>query len=154
MQIDSALLSSFSALFGALIGGGASFAAAVYTQRYQDRLQRIARETAKREEVYADFIMKASTLLLKAHTHDELTVQDDPQELVGLLNRMRLFAPPDVIDEAEVVIRKTIEVSLKPRVNLKELATAEFYESRHPDLLHQFSLTCRADLDHMYRTIV
>jgi hypothetical protein len=57
MHIDPALLSAFSALVGALIGGGASLAAAIYTQRYQDRLQRIARETAKRETVYADFIM-------------------------------------------------------------------------------------------------
>jgi hypothetical protein len=38
MHIDPALLSSASALMGALIGGGTSMAAAVYTQRYQDHL--------------------------------------------------------------------------------------------------------------------
>ena|SRR5947209_20225788 len=64
MQIDPAFVSAISALVGALMGGGASLAAAIYTQRYQNRLQRIARETAKREQVYADFIMDASKLLL------------------------------------------------------------------------------------------
>jgi hypothetical protein len=38
-MIDPALLSATSALVGALLGGGASLAAAVYTQRCQDRLQ-------------------------------------------------------------------------------------------------------------------
>src|SRR5262245_36162389 len=38
MNIDPALLSAMSALVGALIGGGASLTAAIYTQRYQDRL--------------------------------------------------------------------------------------------------------------------
>jgi hypothetical protein len=57
VHIDPPLLSAISALFGALIGGGASLPAAIYTQRYQNRLQRVARETAKREAVYADLIM-------------------------------------------------------------------------------------------------
>ena len=48
MNIDPALLSAMSALVGALIGGGASVTAAVYTQRHQGRLQRVARETTKR----------------------------------------------------------------------------------------------------------
>jgi hypothetical protein len=38
MRIDPALLSAISALVGALMGGGASLIAAIYTQRYQDRL--------------------------------------------------------------------------------------------------------------------
>ena len=41
MNIDPALLSAMSALVGALIGGGASLTAAIYTQHYQDRLQRV-----------------------------------------------------------------------------------------------------------------
>ena len=49
------------------MGGGASLTAAIYTQRRQDRLQRVAREITKRETVYADFIMTASKLLLQAY---------------------------------------------------------------------------------------
>src|SRR6476620_1658368 len=71
----------------------------------QNRLQRIAHETAKREQVYADFIMDASKLLLNAYVHDEITLGGDEQHLIGLANRMRLFAPSTVVDEAEAVIR-------------------------------------------------
>jgi HAMP domain-containing protein len=45
MYIDPALLSPVSALRGALIEGSTSLAAAVYTQRHQDRLQRVASES-------------------------------------------------------------------------------------------------------------
>jgi NaMN:DMB phosphoribosyltransferase len=51
MNIDPALLSPVSALLGALIGGGASACAAIYTQSSHDRLQRVADEVAKREAV-------------------------------------------------------------------------------------------------------
>ena len=51
MQIDPALFGALSALVRAIIGGAASLAAAIYTQRYQDRLQRIVREMTKRESV-------------------------------------------------------------------------------------------------------
>jgi HAMP domain-containing protein len=54
MNIDPVLiLSQLSGLLGALIGGGASLAVAVYTHRSQDRLQRVAHEVAKRETIYA-----------------------------------------------------------------------------------------------------
>jgi len=94
MQIDPALFGALSALVGAIIGGAASLAAANYTQRYQNRLQRIVREMTKRESVYADFIMSASSLLLKAYVTEGFKVNGEEQHLIGLLNRMRLFAPP------------------------------------------------------------
>ena len=37
-------LSPVSALLGAIVGGGTSLVAAIYTQRCQDRLQRVAVE--------------------------------------------------------------------------------------------------------------
>ena len=104
----------------------------MYTQRYQDRLQRVARETTKREAVYADFIMSASNLLLNARVHDEITLGGDTQHLIGLANRMRLFAPPNIIDEAEVVIKGLIEISLKPSVDLRKLAMAELSKNPIP----------------------
>ena len=153
MHIDPSLVSTISGLVGALIGGCASLAAAMYTQRYQDRLQRVTRETTKREAVYADFIMNASNLLLSAHVHDEITLGGDQQHLIGLANRMRLFAPPNVIDEAEAVIKGLIEVLLKPSVDLRKLAMAELSKNPDSDLLLPFSLACRADLDNVYRMV-
>ena len=122
MYIDPSLLGPVSALMGALIGGSTSLVAAVYTQRHQDRLQRVAAEIAKRETVYADFVMSASNLLLNAYTHDAVSLGGDEQRLIGLINRMRLFAPTDVVDEAEAVLRAIVEIMLKPSVELRQLA--------------------------------
>jgi len=151
MHIDPALLSAVSALVGALTGGAASLFAAIYTQRHQDRLQRLGREATKREQVYADFIMTASKLLLNAYVQDGVTLTTDAQQLAGILNRMRLFGPPNVVDEAETVIRRIVEISLKPSMEFPKVA-AELFNDRQSDRLLQFSLACRADLDSVYRT--
>jgi hypothetical protein len=153
VHIDPAILTAFSVLIGAIAGGGASLAAAVYTQRYQDRLQRVARETVKREQVYADFIMSASKLLLFAYLHNEITLNGDEQHIVGLTNRMRLFAPPDVLEEADKVIRGLVELSLKPSMDIRKFAVEELFKDPDSDLLLPFSRACRADLDNLSRTV-
>ena len=153
MHIDPALFGALSALVGAFIGGAASLAAAIYTQRYQDRLQRIVREMTKRESVYADFIMSASSLLLKAYVTEGFKVNGEEQHLIGLLNRMRLFAPPTIIDLGDAVIRRIIEISLQPSLDLKKL-TAGLSKNPDSDLLLPFSQACRADLDTVYRTAI
>src|ERR1700738_2764258 len=102
MHIDPALLSSLSALLGALIGGAASLLAAIYTQRGHDRIQRVANELTKRETVYADFVMNASKLLLNAYTHDEITRGGDEHRLVGLITRpICLWVGPPGIREGQ-----------------------------------------------------
>ena len=152
MHIDPALLSPVSALMGALIGGSTTLVAAVYTQRHQDRLQRVASETAKRETVYADFVMSASSLLLNAYTRDEILLSGDEQRLIGLINRMRLFAPPDVVEGAEATLRTIVEIMLKPSVELRQLAKQALSKSIEDPLL-AFSSICRADLDNLHRTV-
>jgi hypothetical protein len=154
MHIDPPLLSALSALVGALMGGTASLAAAVYTQRRQDRIQRIARETTKREAVYADFIMTASKLLLHAYISDGLRLDSDEKHLIGLANRMRLFAPRNVIDEAEAVIRALVELSHEPGKDLRKLTVAEVANKRDSDPLLPFSLASRSDLDSMHWTVL
>ena len=67
-------------------------------------------------------MVNASNLLLNAYTLDELAVTVDAQRLIGLINRMRLFAPHDVVTGAEAVMRSIIEISLKPSIELRQLA--------------------------------
>jgi HAMP domain-containing protein len=154
MHIDPALLSPLSALLGALIGGSTSLVAAIYTQRHQDRLQRVASEVMKREAVYADFVMAASRVLLNAFTRDEIALGADEQLLVGLLNRMRLFASPDVVGGAEAVLRAIVEISLKPRIEARQLAKQALAKSLDPDPVMIFSTICRADIDGVRRTML
>jgi hypothetical protein len=153
MNIDPAFLGPVSALLGALIGGGTTLIATVYTQRHQDRLQRIASEVSKRETVYADFVMSASNMILDAYIHDEIVLTGNEQRLIGLLNRMRLFAPPAVVSSAEVVLRAIVEIALKPSVELRKLATEALSKSPDPDPLLAFSLLCKADLDDVRRSM-
>jgi hypothetical protein len=154
MYIDPALLSPVSVLLGALVGGGASLLGAIYSQRSQGRVQRVASEIAKRETVYADFVMSASSLLLNAYTRDEILLSGDEQRLIGLINRMRLFAPPDVVEGAEAALRGILEILLKPSIELRQLAKEALSKSLDPDPLLAFSSICRADLDTVHRTIV
>jgi hypothetical protein len=153
MTIDPTLLSPVSALLGAAVGGAATLLGAIYTQRRQDRIQRIASEVAKRETVYAEFIMSASNFLLKAYTRDEIELGVDEQRMIGFLNRMRLFAPASVVDGAEAVLRAIVEISLKPSVELRQLAKEALSKHLDPDPLLAFSSICRADLDDVHRTI-
>lgn len=152
MNIDPALLSPVSALVGALIGGGASLIAAIYSQRVQHHLQRVASEVAKRETVYADFVFHASNLLLRAYTHDELVLSGDEQHLIGLINRMRFFASSQVVTTAEAALRAIVEISLKPSIELRQLA-AQTLSNSFDDPLLEFSLVCRADLDGVRRSL-
>jgi HAMP domain-containing protein len=151
--MNADLLTQFSGLLGALIGGGTSLAVTIYTQRSQDRLQRVANEVTKREMAYADFLMNASKWLLTAYTHDEVVLGSDEQHLVGLINRMRLFAPSAVIHGAEAVLKAIIEISLKPRVEIRQLALQSLSKNPDPDPFLAFSLTCRTDLDTVRRTM-
>jgi hypothetical protein len=146
LHIDPNLISPVFALLGALVGGAASLLAAIYTQRCQDRLQRIAGEVAKRETIYADFVMSASNLLLNAYTHDEIALGGDEQRLIGLINRMRLFAPPDVVGAADAALRAIVEIFLKPGIELRQLAKKALSNNLDPDPLTTFSSICRTDL--------
>ena len=152
MLIDQSILSPLSALFGALVGGSASLIAAIYNQRHGERIHRVVAEITKRETVYSEFVMNASHLLLKAYVNDEIELSGEEQRLIGLINRMRIFASPEVVTTAEAVLRSIVEISLKPSVKLRELAKEALTRSPDPDPLLTFSLVCRADLEDVRRT--
>jgi hypothetical protein len=149
MTIEPALLSPVAALVGALIGGCMSLVAAILTQRNHNRLQRIASEVAKRETVYSDFVFHASNLLLHAYTHDDFVLSGDEHRLLGLINRLRFFAPPNVVATAEAVVNSILEISLKPSVELRQLATEALLKGPHLDPVNEFARVCRADLENV-----
>ena len=52
---------------------------------------------------------------------------------------MRLFAPASVVDGAEAVLRAIVEISLKPSVELRQLAKEALSKRLDPDPLLAFS---------------
>jgi hypothetical protein len=143
MNIEFAVLTPVAAL----VGGSASLIAAIYTQRTRYRAQSVTAEITRRETVYADFVMSASHLFLNAHILDEIALNGDEQRLIGLLNRMRLFAPQEVLVCAEAVLKTLLNTYLKPRVELRQLAIEALAEGPRLDPLLPFSVVCRDDLD-------
>ena len=152
MQIEPALVGPVCLFFGALVGGSASLLGAIYSQRSQGRVQRVASEIAKRETVYADFVMSASSLLLNAYTRDEISLSGDEQRLIGLINRMRLFAPPDVVEGAEAVLTGIVEILLQPSIELRQLAKEALSKSIEDPVL-AFSSICGGELNNLRRTV-
>jgi hypothetical protein len=154
MIIDHNIVGPLSALLGALLGGLASMIGAIYTHRRNERLQRVASEVAKREAIYADFVMSAVSLVLKAYTRDELELSIDEPRLIGLVNRMRIFASPEVVKSAEAVLTSIVAISLEPAKQLRDLAQEALTRNLDPDPLLEFSLVCRADLENVRETTV
>ena len=154
MYISPTLLTPAAALVGALVGGGASLAATIYKERMQYRLQRVTAEVTRRETVYADFVMSASQLLLSAHIRDDIALDGDEQRLIGLINRMRLFAPQEVLASAEAVLKSILGIYLKPRIELRQLAIEALADKPLPDPLLPFSSVCRRDLDNVRSSTV
>jgi hypothetical protein len=152
--MDSNFLNPVSALLGALAGAGASLMAAVYTQRCQDRHHNAASEVSKRETIYADFVMGASNMLLKAYTQQEVALSGDEQRLMGLINRMRLFAAPEIVLAAEETLIAIVVIALKPGIELRQLANQALARNLDLDPLLAFTSICRTDLDRMRRTKV
>jgi hypothetical protein len=112
----------------------------------------VTSEIAKRETVYADFVMSASNLLLNAYTCDEIALGGNEQRLIRLINRMRLFARRDVVEGAEAVLRGIVEILLKPSIELRQLANQALSNSIEDPLL-VFSSGCWADSENVYRTV-
>jgi hypothetical protein len=67
--------------------------------------------------------------------------------LIGIINRMRLFASPEVVSAAEAVLRSIVEIYLEPSIELRRLAKESLSKNLDPDPLKTFSRVCRADLD-------
>jgi hypothetical protein len=91
-------------------------------------------------------------MLLIAYTRDEISLGG--HRMIGLINRMRLFAPTDVVGGAEAVLRAIVEISLKPRIELRQLAKEALSKSLDPNPLLAFSSICWDDLDSVHRTVM
>jgi len=145
--LDPSIVSGLSAVFGSLVGGGASIATAWFTQRAQSRREAVHAEIRKRELVYAEFISECSKLAIDAIDH----TLDSPSALIqvyGLLNRIRLTSSDSVVKAAEISIKAIVEQYLEPNVSFADLLANIKIQ---PDPLQGFSEACRYELRELLR---
>jgi hypothetical protein len=111
--MDSASISAFAALGGALIGGLTSFATSWLTQQTQARAQQLEHKLSRREELYKDFIEEASRLYADSLVHDT----PDVSQLIRLyvmISRMRVLASTRIVEHADKVARMIVNNYLVP----------------------------------------
>src|SRR5678815_5127434 len=90
-MMDTAYVSAFAALGGALIGGLTSFATSWLTQQTQAKAQQITHKLTRQEDLYKDFIEEASKLYADSLVHDTPDVSQLIR-LYVLISRMRVLA--------------------------------------------------------------
>lgn len=141
--MEAAYLSAFSALAGSAIGALASLGTTWLTQRYQERSQRLAQETARRERIFGECIDQASQLYADALSHTPL---EDPARLVPLyatIGKLRLFASARTIAAADAVMARIVETYYLPNMDFKAQSSRQVSDF---DILRDFTEACRAEL--------
>jgi hypothetical protein len=142
--MDIAYLSTVSALAGSVVGGLTSGVATWLSQRVQARESQLAREMARRDELYKEFIAAAS----KAYGEAIVSNEPNVQELVALyamISRMRVQSLPQTVACAEKIMRATVDAYFAPGKTIRE-----FHElvrnGEGVDLLKDFSEVAREEL--------
>ena len=145
--MDQSIVSGLSAVFGSLVGGGATIAAAWFTQRAQSEREAMHAEVRKRESVYAEFISECSKLAIDAldHALDNASVLI---QVYGLVNRIRLTSSDSVVKAAENAIRAIVEQYLGPNMSIADLLANSKPQA---DPLQGFSEACRYELRDLLR---
>jgi hypothetical protein len=144
--MDSTLISAVAALGGASIGGAMSFLGSWIVQKRQVRAQSLVQGRLRRQDLYKEFVQKAS----KCFAHALQQEKPDVASLVDLyeeINRMRILSSPQVLAEAEQVIGRIIDTLSKPAVTFTNAKLREVFETGSADVLRNFSESCRTEFD-------
>src|ERR1700756_5708352 len=131
-------LASFS---GSASGTLASIVTNWVTQRSKDRSRKTLQATAKREELYKDFIAEASRLYPDALVNDKSEISK-LVDLYALIARMKILSSDAVIQAAEKAAQLIIETYLSPNRTFVDLPVL----INEMDPLRDFSEACRREL--------
>lgn len=149
--MDASLASGFFAIFGSLVGGGASVLTAWLTQRAESRREKVSAEVHRREAVYTEFITECSRLAIDALDHSlespTLLVQ-----LYGLLNRIRLTSSEAVVQTAEATVQSIVDEYFQSAKSVEELRL-RVKTSQFADPLEPFAEACRRELRDVVRVV-
>jgi hypothetical protein len=144
--MDTSIITALAALTGTFVGGMTNVVANLLSQSMQVRAQWLTHEKNRRQILYRDFIEEAAKCYVDALQHDEA----DIPSLVGLyakLSRMRVLSSEPVVNSADHIARKILDIYLEPDKSFVELR--DMAKSGTIDLLREFSAACRQEFEQM-----
>lgn len=144
--MDASLISALSALGGATIVGAMSFLGSWTAKQKEVRAQWLVQDRLRRQDLYKEFIQVASKCYVDALQHEK----PDIASLVAIYektSRMRVISSPQVLADAEQVLRRIIDALSEPAVTLTNDKVREMFETGSADVLRSFSESCRAEFD-------
>jgi hypothetical protein len=127
----------------AVLGISATVLVAWINQRGHSQRELIREEIRTREALYGEFIAECARLLVDAVQHT-LERPDTLLPAYGLVNRIRLCASQDVLDEAERLVERITEQYFSAKLTLPELR--EIRRAVGGDPMKTFGEVCRAEL--------
>ena len=145
--MDNTLTSVLSALSGSVIGATTPVISNFVIQRSAAQRELTNREIAQREELYSEFIRQGTGCYAKALSQN-LENLDEIVAMYALVNRIRLFASPSVLDAAEAFVKRLIETYGQKNMTLEQMKSVAL--EQHADPLSEFALKCRSELRDVY----
>jgi len=144
--MDSSLISTASGLIGAIIGGLTSFMTSWVTQNVQARNQRLAAETARRQDLYGAFMDELAALYASALRAEAINY-DDLVKVFALRGRITLMASAPVIAAAEGAVKFVVDLYLGPPRDALEVRA--MMDQSSADAIGAFAKTCREEMQAM-----
>ena len=144
--MDPSVISALAAITGTAVGGLTSVLANWLNHRLQTRAQWLSHEKNRRQNLYREFIEQASTCYIDALQHDKADIPN----LVGLyakIGRMRVLSSASVIECADHIAKRILDIYLEPDKSFVELR--DMANTGAIDLLTEFSLACRVEFEQL-----
>ena len=142
--MDTALISTLSALAGSVVGGLTSGATTWLSHQYQAKAGNRLHNLTQREDLYRDFVVAASETLGNSMVNNEPQIHDIVV-LYGMISRMRILSNPAVVECAEEAVNSIIDTYFSPKKSLLEIR-ALMESGDEIDPLKKFSEISRSEL--------
>jgi hypothetical protein len=136
--MESTLISAVAALTGAAAGGTASFLGSWLVHQRQVRVEWLAQDKLRRQNLYREFIEQASKCYIDALQHH----QPDILLLVVLYSKtseMRVISSSEVLAAAECIVRRIIDAYSKADITFTDDKLRMLVEDESFDLLRIFT---------------
>jgi hypothetical protein len=140
--MDISIIPALAGFTGAAINGLTSGIASWFAQKTQSRVQLLAQDKVRRQELYKEFIEAATQCYADALQHEKPELPA-LVSLYGKIGRMRVLSSPRVLAGAEQIGQKIIDTYLEPNKTFLELR--EMIDKKAIDILGNFGEACREE---------